>query len=749
MSKLLKFILITVVLTAFVACQDDSSDIIFNIENTTNNTTGGGDDDDPGTGGDPTIIEIGGDQTSDLALDGPGANEIYLLTSPLIMQDGTTLSITAGTEIRSNAGTNGYIAILQGAQIQATGTPSQPIVMTSNNAAPSAGDWGGLVILGRASINSGDTATSEVGNFTYGGTDDIDSSGNLQYVRLEYTGAAINSESEFNGISFYAVGNQTNVDFIEVFEGSDDGVEFFGGTVEANNVIIVNAQDDSLDWTEGWTGGITDLYIETSSDSDKVIEADGNEDDNTATPLSAPTITNFTAVGLGSAAGAEAVRLRRGTQATFVNVFIEGYEEAFDIDDPTTIDHVLNDETSVTDITFVDITTRLVSDQSSTSTDITEADLFSGISNGTATDVSNWGSGWSTLSAPSTSTAELTEVGDGSSDITLNAGTTYTLSGALVMQSGTTLTIPAGTEIRAEAGGTDVYIAIQQGAQINAQGTADNPIVMTSNANSPSAGDWGGLVILGNATINSGSTATSEVGNFTYGGSDDTDNSGTLSYVRLEYTGAAINSESEFNGVSFYAVGSDTTVEFIQVHEGADDGVEFFGGTVNASNVVITNAQDDSVDWTEGWRGTLTDAYIQTSSDSDKVIEADGNEDDNSATPLSSPTLINFTAIGLGSGQGAEAIRLRRGTEADFTNVYLQGYAEGFDIDDPLTVDAIINDISNVTNVTFDDITTNLVSDTGSDGTTTPGEADFFSGVGNGTQTDVATWGAGWTVGIN
>ncbi len=113
--------------------------------------------------------------------------------------------------------------------------------------APAAGDWGGLVLLGNATINSGATATSEVGNFTYGGTNDADNSGNLQYVRLEYTGAAINSESEFNGISFYGIGSQTNVDYIEVFEGADDGVEFFGGTVEASHVILRNAQDDSLD----------------------------------------------------------------------------------------------------------------------------------------------------------------------------------------------------------------------------------------------------------------------------------------------------------------------------------------------------------------------------------------------------------------------------------------------------------------------------------------------------------------------
>ena len=745
MGNTTKILLLIVMLAGFTACEDDSSDIIFNVTNTTNNTSGEGGNPDAGT---PTVIEIGGEQTADLSLDGPGNNEEYLLTSPLIMQAGTTLSIAPGTTIKSSAGTDGYIAILQDAEIQAVGTPSQPIIMTSNDTSPSAGNWGGLVLLGNATINSGATATSEVGNYTYGGTDDADSSGNIQYLRIEYTGAAINSESEFNGISFYGVGSTTTVDFVEVFEGADDGVEFFGGTVEASHVILRNAQDDSLDWTEGWRGGITDLYIETSADSDKVIEADGNEDNNEATPLSSPTITNFTAVGLGADQGAEAIRLRRGTEATIVNLVLDGYAIGFNVDDPTTIDHILNGATTVTDVTFIDITTRLESDPSTSATEATEANIFTGISNGTGTDVSSWSNGWSTLSDPIASSAELTELGDGTADITLNAGTTYTLSGALVMQSGTTLTIPAGTEIRTAAGGTDVYIAILQGAKIDAQGTADNPIVITSNATSPAAGDWGGLVILGNATINSGSTATSEIGNLTYGGTDDADNSGILSYMLLEYTGAAINSESEFNGISFYAVGSGTMVSFIQINEGADDGVEFFGGTVSGTNIVVTNAQDDSVDWTEGWRGSLTDVYVETSADSDKVIEADGNEDNNAATPLSSPTLTNFTAVGIGAAQGAEAIRLRRGTEATFNNLFLQGYATAFNIDDPLTVDAIVNDVSNVVDVTFDDVTTNFESDAATNATT-PVEGDFITGIGNGTQTDIATWGLGWTVGIN
>ena len=390
MAKSIKFLCIAVVLTAFISCDDDSSDITFNVTNTTNNNGGGVE----GTPSGVAVVEIGGDQTEDVILDGPGMSEEYLLTTPLNMLDGTTLTITAGTIIRSSAGTNGFIAIQQGAQIDAQGTAENPIVMTSNASLPQAGDWGGLVLLGRATINSGATATSEVGNFTYGGTDDMDNTGTLRYVVLSFTGAAINSESEFNGISFYAIGSATTVEFIQVNEGADDGVEFFGGTVNGNNIAITEAEDDSVDWTEGWRGTLTDVYVATNFLSDKAIEADGNEDNNAATPLSSPTLINFTAIGIGSDIGREAFRIRRGTEVNFTNVFVQGFAEGYDIDDALTVDAILNDNSNVVDITFDDVITNFTSDSGTDGTTPTEADFISGIGNGTQTDVETWGAGW-------------------------------------------------------------------------------------------------------------------------------------------------------------------------------------------------------------------------------------------------------------------------------------------------------------------------------------------------------------------
>ena len=339
-------------------------------------------------------------------------------------------------------------------------------------------------------------------------------------------------------------------------------------------------------------------------------------------------------------------------------------------------------------------------------------------------------------------------------DLTLDPEIEYVITGPVLMADGTTLNIPAGKTIYAQPVGVNAYIAIQQGARINASGTSTNPIVFTSNSTSASAGDWGGLVICGRAPINStpaGSTdtATSEVGGLSYGGNVPTDNSGVLEYVRIEFAGGAIDGNAELNGLSLYGVGDGTTIDFLQIYEGSDDGVEFFGGTVNASNIAVVNAEDDSIDWTEGYTGTLTNVYIQHGTAHDKAFECDGYNTDfsNESGVYSAPTINNVTIIG--ANDGSEAIRLRAGTQGLFTNVVVTDFDEAFDLDgdvgDNPTGQGVIDDLLNAQDVTFNNVTTKMKNDTGFMFT----EADFITGDGNGTGTDVTSWGAGWTVGIN
>jgi hypothetical protein len=337
-------------------------------------------------------------------------------------------------------------------------------------------------------------------------------------------------------------------------------------------------------------------------------------------------------------------------------------------------------------------------------------------------------------------------------DLDLLAKNNYILNGALVMASGTTLSIEAGTTINALASGSDIYIAIAQGAKIEANGTASAPIIMTSNSSAPKAGDWGGLILLGKAPINSvaSGTSTSEIGSLPYGGTNAADDSGTIRYVRVQYSGGKADGQSENNGFSFYGVGNGTTVEYIQMYEGLDDGLEFFGGTVNVSYVSVINAQDDSIDWTEGYTGKVTNAYIKHGADHDKAFECDGYNTDigNNSSPkyFSNPEIKNVTIDGLSQITGTEAVRLRAGTKATFTNIAMNNFETGFRIDgdsgDNPTGQWAVDNTLNVIDVTFTNVTTKLTNKTPDVFT----EADVITGVGNGSGTDYANWGTGWTV---
>ncbi|OEK09315.1 hypothetical protein A8C32_11365 [Flavivirga aquatica] len=270
---------------------------------------------------------------------------------------------------------------------------------------------------------------------------------------------------------------------------------------------------------------------------------------------------------------------------------------------------------------------------------------------------------------------ELTE------DATLLASVAYNLTGSLTVKTGTTLTIEAGTIIKAKSGRTDIFLAVERGAKLIAKGTAANPIKFTSDASSPKAGDWGGIVIAGKAISNKGTDVQSEVAGLLYGGNDNSDNSGELSYVIAEYTGAKINGEQEFNGISFFGVGNGTVVNNIVVSDGKDDGIEFFGGSVNVTNVYCANIGDDMFDWTGGYTGTITNAFgvrndgFDEASEDPRGIEGDSNGSDATATPISRPTLRNVTILNLNPDVALKAgAEIRRGTEATIDNVLFAAY---------------------------------------------------------------------------
>jgi hypothetical protein len=264
---------------------------------------------------------------------------------------------------------------------------------------------------------------------------------------------------------------------------------------------------------------------------------------------------------------------------------------------------------------------------------------------------------------------------------TLTAGNAYVLNGPMFIKSGATLTIEPGTTITAQAGGTDVYLLVERGGRIVADGTANAPIRFTSSSRTPAA--WGGVIINGNAFISGQNPqgqneAGTEVNTgILFGGDNDTEDSGILDYVIIEYTGARIDGDAEHNGLTLNGVGSGTTLSNIWIANGDDDAIEFFGGSVNASNIFVLNAKDDMFDVTQGYRGTLTNlygvreaGYVAVTSDP-RGIEADGNLDGNSPSDNTQSvfTVNNLTIATYGNSVDfSDLIKVRRGATATINN---------------------------------------------------------------------------------
>lgn len=278
----------------------------------------------------------------------------------------------------------------------------------------------------------------------------------------------------------------------------------------------------------------------------------------------------------------------------------------------------------------------------------------------------------------------------------LDATIEYELVGPLIVEDGGKLEIPAGTVIKAQ-GGFSKYILVLQGGQIFVNGTAENPVKMIADKEDAGQGYWGGLIINGKAPLadpaEKGSTEVNSA--YIYGGSNAADNSGVITYLVLANTGARSSADVEHNGLTLNGVGNGTKIENIYIPDGADDGIEFFGGSVNVKNLLVVNSDDDMFDFTQGYNGTLENAYgiwevgYESSEADPRGIEADGNLDGNFS---GHPNQANFTVknmtieLKLAAVTGDEAsretppykfmhdvIKLRRGANATITNALVKG----------------------------------------------------------------------------
>jgi hypothetical protein len=280
--------------------------------------------------------------------------------------------------------------------------------------------------------------------------------------------------------------------------------------------------------------------------------------------------------------------------------------------------------------------------------------------------------------------------GNITSNTTWETGKIYILQTRVAVVSGVTLTIQPGVIVKGEAGtgANATALLIARGAKLEASGTASQPIIFTSVADEIQPGQiaspnldadfdglWGGLIVLGNAPISADAAAVQIEGvppsdqNGLYGGTNATDDSGTLRYISIRHGGANIGEGNEINGLTLGGVGSGTVIEYIEVIANQDDGVEFFGGTVNASNVLVWNSGDDAIDTDQAWNGTLNNFIVICGSATDHALEIDGPEG----------TLLDGHTVQNGSISGSSVAELgdfRSSARGAFNNIYFFGFPD-------------------------------------------------------------------------
>jgi len=358
-AKTVFFLSTLVGLSAIAACGDDgslgggapSSSSGNNASSSSGGTSSssGGTSSSSGDNGRPEET-VEGDITTNRKLT---KDKNWLLKGLVSVKAGATLEIEAGTVIKGDNASKAILLVETGAKIQAVGTADEPIVFTSQakDGEKKPGQWGGLIILGKAPINVRDAGgnpiqgsvegilkTGQAAGTNYGGSDPDDSSGALQYVRIEYSGIVIATANEVNGITFAGVGRGTKVDHIQVRQTLDDCFEFFGGTVDAKYLACQANQDDGFDFDLGYTGRLQFLVLQQDPNhegDDNGIESDNDEKGTGSLPFTAPQMYNATLIGKNSVkAGAQfGLLLRRNSRGTYRNLVVSGFQAAVDLRD--------------------------------------------------------------------------------------------------------------------------------------------------------------------------------------------------------------------------------------------------------------------------------------------------------------------------------------------------------------------------------------------------------------------------------
>lgn len=332
-------------------------------------------------------------------------------------------------------------------------------------------------------------------------------------------------------------------------------------------------------------------------------------------------------------------------------------------------------------------------------------------------ETNDWTANWVTWDAENTNypATTVTKSGEISANETWTASNVYKIEGFLYVLSGVTLTIEPGTIIRGDKTSKGTLI-IERGAKLIAEGTAENPIVFTSNeaVGNREYGDWGGVILCGKAPINvPGGEAQIEGGpRSKYGGSDITDNSGSLKYIRIEFPGIPFVPDKEINGITFGGVGNATTVDYIQIYRSGDDAFEWFGGSVNAKHLVASYTWDDDFDTDYGYSGmvqfavALRDPAIADPGSGSNGFESDNDGSGSGNTPITNPIFSNVSMFGPKAlptttinTNYKRALHLRRNTKINIYNSIFAGFKDGLFVDGSAARQNLTNDELKIYNV--------------------------------------------------
>lgn len=703
-----------------------------------------------------------------------------------IKDAGVVLTIEAGTEVK--ALDDGSLLVTRGSQLIADGTETAPITFSSiDSNYDGYGEWGGVIIQGFApQYGPGNTGacfgTGTVCNVVgeggtvvgrYGGNEEDDNSGIIRYVRIAEGGLVAGPNNEINGLTLQGVGHGTVVEYVHVHNNLDDGIEWFGGTVNAKYVVLTNNDDDDIDFDEGYQGNIQYAIIQkdpnkeapTGSNDPRGIEANSSDDE--YVPQTEAVLSNVTVIGstVNNVDGGQqpGMRLRGSLTTQVFNSAVQGFDTGcIRIDDSdvngdgsnivpsdVSLTNVLTDcedgaydrrvadaESNIVEQTFTLSSTYAIQEEVA---ELDSAPTIVSVDNGSnfvfdetryigAVDpasATGWWEGWTLPDTLTSADPVETSFAVCNGDVTvctlqgtidedyrLVRGVEWVLDGEVIVgagnvtvstasdvtaiqNAGVTLTIDAGVHVRAEDDGS---LLVTRGSVLEAVGTKAAPITFSSNSDEDfdGLGEWGGIIIQGFAPqYGAGNTGAcfgtgtvcnvvgeggTVVGN--YGGNIADDYSGTLRYVRIAEGGLVAGPNNEINGLTLQGVGHATTLEYIQVHGNLDDGIEWFGGTVNAKYLVLTNNDDDSLDYDEGYQGNIQHAIIRmdqvkaapTGSNDPRGIEANSSDDE--YVPQTEATLANILVIGgpLNEVGGEPGLRLRGALTTDVYNTAVTGF---------------------------------------------------------------------------